>query len=96
MDNPEGFAFLFTLIPPGWLPWIALGFAALYSVRGVLVAFERGAHELDIVLDGKVDWLWVGQVSDFARKLDNVIAKLDVIRMLIEAAKVKSAKRGAK
>jgi hypothetical protein len=61
---------LFGLLPEHWAAVVGAILTLLVAVRSVLRALVGALRLIDLALDGRYDWTWVGELSDGLDWLD--------------------------
>lgn len=69
---------LFGLLPEHWAAVVGAVLMLLAAVRTFLRALIGGLRMLDLALDGRYDWTWLGEASDWLDIADSYLDRLPV------------------
>jgi hypothetical protein len=61
------------MVPAEWMPAILSVVTLLIAIRSLLAALVAMLTEIDVALDGRVDWTWVGTLADVLAAIDRVL-----------------------
>lgn len=71
----EDLVTLFQMLPPEWITYAGTAMLWLAALRTGLRVAVHVCSEIDVALDGKTDWKFVGKVADVLDAVDKVLAK---------------------
>lgn len=69
---------LYDLVPPEWMAVIGAAFVVLMALRSLVAALIPLLTAIDVALDGRVDWHWVGAMANGLAWFDRLLDRLPV------------------